>query len=127
MIHSLGRINIAAGGTPVNAVAAAIAAGTQSDPGIEALVAAGQAVDVIRITFRSWHDNGNRIWVGNAAIMNLTTGLNVLDFLNAANNQTHFELLGGQPGSQGFLDLRQLWVDGTTDEGVLVHYETVRN
>ncbi len=127
MIHSLGRINIAAGGTPENIVAAAIAAGTESDPGIEALVDLGQAIHVARIGFRSWHDNANRIWVGNAATMNLTTGLNVLDFLNAANNQTHFELIGGQPGSQGFLDLRQLWVDGTTDEGVLVHYESVRN
>ncbi len=127
MIHSLGRINIAAGGTPVNVVDAAIAAGTQSDGHIATLVTAGQAVDVIRITFRSWHANGNRIWVGNGPTMNLTTGLNVLDFLNNAANQTHFELLGGQPGSQGFLDLRQLWVDGTTDEGVLVHYETVRN
>ncbi len=121
MIHTLGRITVAAAGTPVNALAQAHTNGT--DSGVDANIPDTSAQEAFSVTVQAWHANSGRIWVGNGAVMNLTTGANVLLFLPSAAGSVALVIERGMTGGRGLIDLRSLWVDAeVSGDSVLVSY-----
>ena len=120
MLQTLGRITVVAGGTPVNAIAVSHAAGL--DSGLNPDILDTMAQEAVTLTIQAWHANANRLFFGNASVMNLTTGANVLGFVEAAGDSVTISLDRSMTGGRGLLDLRQLWLDGTTGESVLVSY-----
>lgn len=120
MIHTLGRIIVAAAGTPVNALAQAHANGT--DSGVNANIPDTSAQEAFSFTVQAWHANTGRIWVGNGAVMNLITGANVLLFLPAQGSVAQ-TIERGMTGGRGLMDLRELWIDAdVSSDSVLVSY-----
>lgn len=120
MLQTLGKITVAAGGTPVNALAQAHVNGT--DSGLNADIPDTMAQEAVAITIQAWHANAMRIFFGNRSVMNLTTGAGVLGFVEAAGDSVTITLDRSMTGGRGLLDLRELWLDGTTGEGALVSY-----
>ena len=121
MIHTLGRITVAAAGTPVNALAQAHVNGT--DSGINTNISDTSAQEVYSFTVQAWHANTGRIWVGNGTVMNLTTGANVLLFLPSAAGSVALTIKRGMTGGRGLIDLRARWVDAEiSGDSVLVSY-----
>ena len=119
MVQTLGVIAVPVPTTPVNAVAVSIAAGTHSDPG----VVAGQPIMAQRVTIQSFTGVGI-IFIGNKAVINLTTGDGMLHRLLTAGDEKVFEQVGGMPGASGLIDLRQFWIDAVEiADSVLISYE----
>ena len=118
MLQTLGVITVAAAGTPVNARAIALAAGT--DSGEDAAIPDALVAKADSVVIQSHWGNTGRIYVGRASTINLTTGANLVAFLLAAGDSVSIDLERGMTGGQGLQNLGDLWIDAEVSADIAI-------